>query len=102
MCQGDEIDCNGPIPGFHGFHPPPQIFEPRFVHGHDFKINMTVTCQHDEKCPSARRVSLYLIAPFNRFSSWEITPSSSMMQMSEELSEFLRKDQSISNQLYQV
>lgn len=26
--------------------------EPRFVHGHDFKVNMTVTCQHDE-CPSA-------------------------------------------------
>lgn len=66
--------------------------EPRFVHGHDFKVNMTVTCQHDEKCPSARRASLHLIAPFNRFSSWEITPSSSMMQMSEELSELLRKD----------
>ena len=65
--------------------------EPRFVHGHDFKVNMTVTCQHDE-CPSARRASLHLIAPFNRFSSWEITPSSSMMQMSEELSELLRKD----------
>lgn len=87
ICQGIEI--------LDGFHSPPQILEP---FGAKVCARPRLQSQYDCDLPAwwvperMWRASLHLIAPFNRFSSWEITPSSSMMQMSEELSELLRKD----------